>query len=48
MRWVLNMLCVISRGNWSNGSNAGSRKRYLDSARTDALSSVGFACASYL
>lgn len=46
MRWGLNMLCVISRGNWSNGSNAGSRNRNLNNNRTNANNNVGFACDS--
>lgn len=40
------MLCVISRGNWDNGSNAGSRNRNLNNARTNANNNVGFACDS--
>ena len=42
------MLCVISRGNWHNGSNAGVRLRTLSGARSYAYSNVGLACASYL
>jgi len=37
------MLCVISRGNWDNGSNAGSRNRNLNNNRTNANNNVGFA-----
>lgn len=37
------MLCVISRGNWNNGSNAGSRFRNLNNARANANNNVGFA-----
>lgn len=40
------MLCVISRGNWNNGSNAGSRNRNLNNSRSDANNNVGFACDS--
>lgn len=40
------MLCVISRGNWENGSNAGSRNRNLNNNRTNANNNVGFACDS--
>ena len=40
------MLCVISRGNWDNGSNAGSRNRNLNNNRTNANNNVGFACDS--
>ena len=40
------MLCVISRGNWDNGSNAGSRARNLNNNRTNANNNVGFACDS--
>jgi hypothetical protein len=40
------MLCVISRGNWNNGSNAGSRNRNLTGFRTNANNNVGFACDS--
>jgi hypothetical protein len=45
---MVDMLCVISRGNWNNGSFAGSRGRYLSAYRTSATADVGFACASYL
>ncbi len=37
------MLCVISRGNWNNGSNAGGRFRNLNNARSNANNNVGFA-----
>ena len=37
------MLCVISRGNWDNGSNAGSRNRNLNNNRTNANNNTGFA-----
>ncbi len=40
------MLCVISRGNWDNGSNAGSRNRNLNNNRTNANNNVGFAADS--
>lgn len=40
------MLCVISRGNWDNGSNAGSRFRNLNNNRTNSNNNVGLACDS--
>lgn len=40
------MLCVISRGNWNNGSNAGVRNRNLSNARSNANNNVGLACDS--
>lgn len=40
------MLCVLSRGNWNNGSNAGSRNRNLNNTRSNANFNVGFACDS--
>lgn len=40
------MLCVISRGDWNNGSNAGVRNRNLNNARTNANDNVGFAADS--
>ena len=40
------MLCVISRGNWNNGSNAGARNRNLNNARNNANNNVGLACDS--
>ena len=40
------MLCVQSRGNWNNGSNAGGRNRNLNNNRTNANNNVGFACDS--
>lgn len=40
------MLCVISRGNWDNGSNAGSRFRNLNNNRSNANTNVGFAADS--
>jgi hypothetical protein len=46
MRWWLDMLCVISRGNWNNGGNAGVRNRNLNNARNNANNNVGFACDS--
>jgi len=47
-QYIRNELCVISRGNWHNGSNAGVRLRTLSGARSYAYSNVGLACASYL
>ena len=43
MRRRIDMLCVISRGNWNYGSSAGVRYRSLVSARATASGSVGFA-----
>ena len=43
VRWGFDMLCVISRGNWSNGSDAGSRLRNLNPSRSNANNNVGFA-----
>ncbi len=40
------MLCVISRGAWNNGSNAGVRNRNLNNARNNANNNVGLACDS--
>ena len=40
------MLCVISRGHWNNGSNAGGRNRNLNNNRTNSNNNVGFACDS--
>ena len=45
---IVNQLCVISRGAWNSGSNAGVRNRNLPSSRTNASNYVGFASASYL
>lgn len=47
-QFVINQLCVISRGYWGNGSNAGSRLRYLYTARSSASHGVGFAASCYL
>lgn len=47
-QYLRDQLCVISRGHWGSGSNAGSRFRHLGSYRPDALYYVGFAAASYL
>lgn len=47
-QYIRDQLCVLSRGYWSSGSAAGSRNRYLNNARTNAHTYVGFACASYL
>ncbi len=43
MRRQIDMLCVVSRGNWNNGTNAGVRNRNLNNNRTNANSNVGFA-----
>lgn len=40
------MLCVISRGNWNNGVNAGVRNRNLNNTRTNSNNNVGFASDS--
>jgi len=45
---ALDQLCVISRGNWNTGSNAGSRIRYLGDSRANATAAVGFAASCYL
>jgi hypothetical protein len=47
-QYILDQLCVLSRGSWSNGGNAGVRTRALNSARASAGVSVGFCAASYL
>jgi hypothetical protein len=47
-QYMRDQLCVVSRGGWSYGSNAGSRGRGLHDFRTYAYNAVGFACASYL
>ena len=47
-QFIRDQLCVISRGNWADGSNAGSRFRSLNNLRTNANYYVGFACCSYL
>jgi hypothetical protein len=47
-QFIRDLLCVISRGAWNNGSYAGSRVRDLYFPRSNASAAVGFACASYL
>lgn len=47
-QYIRNDLCVISRGSWGTGSNAGVRLRNLDSPRTGAGTNVGFAASRYL
>lgn len=47
-QYIVNQLCVVSRGYWSYGGGAGVRARYLSYSRTNAYNSVGFASASYL
>jgi hypothetical protein len=47
-QFIRDLLCVISRGGWNDGSLAGSRHRNLIAYRTSAYNTVGFACASYL
>ncbi len=46
--YMVNQLCVISRGNWSSGSLAGGRCRVLGYARSSAHHNVGFAACRYL
>ena len=45
---MVDQVCVLSRGYWGLGSDAGSRVRPLSYERTRADNVVGFACASYL
>jgi len=47
-QYIRDQLCVRSRGYWADGSVAGSRARYLASARPDAYGAVGFAASRYL
>ena len=47
-QYLRDQLCVLSRGDWGNGSLAGCRFRFLYTYRTNASPDVGFACASYL
>ena len=47
-QYIVNQLCVISRGAWNNGSYAGVRCRSLPYTRTSASAGVGFASCSYL
>ena len=42
------MLCVISGGNWNNGSIAGVWALSLGSVRGTSYDGVGFRAASYL
>ena len=42
-----NKMCVISGGNWNNGSNAGVFARYLAVTRNSSLNGVGLRCACY-
>ena len=48
VRWELDMLCVISGGNWNTGSNAGVWALLLDSVRGSSGDNIGFRAASYL
>ena len=43
-----NELCVLSGGNWNNGSNAGVWALYLADVRGDSSDNIGFRAASYL
>ena len=47
-QYVRNELCVVSRGDWSNGAYAGVRGRILYNSRTNAHYSGGFAASRYL
>ena len=47
-QYIVDQLCVISRGNWYYGTYAGVRTRNLNNARTNAGNSVGFAASRYL
>ncbi len=42
VRWKLDMLCVISGGNWNNGSNAGVWTLNLNNVRGNSNNNVGF------
>ena len=47
-QYIRDALCVISRGGWTYGSYAGVRVRGLNTTRTNASTSVGFAASRYL
>jgi hypothetical protein len=47
-QYIINQLCVISRGYWATGSNAGNRLRLLSGARSYSAYHVGFAASCYL
>lgn len=47
-QFALDQLCVLSRGYWNTGSDAGSRFRYLANSRANAYHGVGFAASCYL
>ena len=47
-QYIVNQLCVLSRGYWSHGSTAGSRFRSLGFSRALAYNLVGFAASCYL
>jgi hypothetical protein len=47
-QYLINQLCVISRGYWIAGSIAGGRFRNLNNARSYANNAVGFAASCYL
>jgi hypothetical protein len=42
VRWELDMLCVISGGNWNNGSNAGVWSLNANNVRGNSNSNIGF------
>ena len=42
-----NKMCVISGGNWNNGSNAGVFARNLNNTRNNSNNNVGLRCACY-
>lgn len=47
-QYIRDQLCVVSRGYWADGSNAGSRYRFLNYYRPGASAYVGFAASRYL
>lgn len=47
-QYFRNEICVISRGNWNDGTYAGVRARTLNNNRTNADPRVGFAASRYL
>ncbi len=46
--YMVNQLCVMSRGGWTVGNGAGGRFRNLGTARSSANNAVGFAACCYL
>lgn len=47
-QYIRNELCVVSRGSWDYGANAGVRARLLFNYRANATYYVGFAASRYL